>query len=335
MSREPVLDLLRFVAALAVVFVHIKPIEITGDLNKIVIVNWFLENGDLGVDVFFVISGYVILKSAEKYSLRDFVVARFIRIFPAMYLVSTLTFIYFYLTNIPKPSIQLLVESLTLTFSQNPNTAIPPQLWTLVYEFKFYFILALLILISPNILKNSIRILTLIAILQILVIVNTLEISKQISYFSYSFSIERPNTQWIGLLFSIGCIIRILSRKHIIGAYLLLASNYLLLFLLREYDGVSKIILLILPFLILKNFKIKNVFFKKVCYHLGLLSYPLYLIHFYFNLYIIEHANFINIRAEFLILISVLINILVSFFIAILYETPIQRFLKRIFLSKS
>jgi len=77
---QPEIDSLRFLAVFPVIIFHL-------DLN-------FFKGGFLGVDIFFVISGYLITKiiindlEREKFSILDFYLRRARRILPA--LLSTL-----------------------------------------------------------------------------------------------------------------------------------------------------------------------------------------------------------------------------------------------------
>ena len=68
MQRLIGVDLVRILAALVVTIVHYFP---TG-----------LPSGWVGVQIFFVLSGYVIAASAQSGSAGDFVRSRFLRLFP-------------------------------------------------------------------------------------------------------------------------------------------------------------------------------------------------------------------------------------------------------------
>lgn len=71
------IDLLRGSAAILVVLSHFESID--G-----IHFGWFgLNGGWLGVQLFFVISGYLIIQSAYKYSAREYFIHRIFRIFPA------------------------------------------------------------------------------------------------------------------------------------------------------------------------------------------------------------------------------------------------------------
>jgi peptidoglycan/LPS O-acetylase OafA/YrhL len=87
------IDLLRIAAALAVVLYHYTFSGYYGRLTSIAFPD--LSNvtryGYLGVDMFFVISGFVVLLSAWGRSPRDFVIARMVRLYPAYWVAVTVT----------------------------------------------------------------------------------------------------------------------------------------------------------------------------------------------------------------------------------------------------
>ena len=81
LKHIPNMDLLRAFAVLGVFFNHAKAVTgfalpFLGDVG-----------GMLGVELFFLISGYLITESALKHSLKDFIIHRFFRIFPAYWVV--------------------------------------------------------------------------------------------------------------------------------------------------------------------------------------------------------------------------------------------------------
>lgn len=116
-------------------------------------------NGASGVDLFFVISGFIMVwvagnnaegaKSAGRFAL-----ARAIRIYPLWWLFAGLTAIYFYLTyGVPWDAAQLDQRGLDGTQYLIKSALLIPQDWfpvlnvgwTLVHEMYFYFVFALLL----------------------------------------------------------------------------------------------------------------------------------------------------------------------------------------------
>ncbi len=116
---------------------------------------FLFSEGWLGVELFFLISGFVILMSLEKCStIGQFIYKRWIRLFPAM-LVATILIVLTapFLVERPSGEIQLLGVVPGLTFMR-PSwwtailgievRGIETAFWSLYVEFKFYIIAALL-----------------------------------------------------------------------------------------------------------------------------------------------------------------------------------------------
>ncbi len=90
---RPEIDGLRAIAVLAVIVYHAPKITIQGFS--------LFEGGYLGVDIFFVISGYLItsiiikeIKSTGKFSLINFYERRIRRIIPVLFFVVLITFCF-------------------------------------------------------------------------------------------------------------------------------------------------------------------------------------------------------------------------------------------------
>ncbi len=95
MKRLELLDYGRFIAALCVLASHYLYNGIlTGKINSIAPmpeVADIVKYGYLGVDFFFIISGYVIFFSAQNKSAGDFLTSRALRLFPAFWVAVLLT----------------------------------------------------------------------------------------------------------------------------------------------------------------------------------------------------------------------------------------------------
>lgn len=93
-ARLPELDLLRFIAASTVVIYHFcyTPV-VAGVVNTTIFgsVHDLARYGYVGVDLFFVISGFVILMTAARRSPRGFLVHRALRLYPSFWVAVGLT----------------------------------------------------------------------------------------------------------------------------------------------------------------------------------------------------------------------------------------------------
>jgi peptidoglycan/LPS O-acetylase OafA/YrhL len=149
-GRIDYLDGLRGIAILLVIFFHayarwVDLVPYGGDYKNIFIFKY----GWLGVNLFFLISGYVIFMTLDKCSgFKDFIVRRWLRLFPAMLFASLLI----YLTApwfVDRPAGQPLLRSLLpgITFidpfwwEKLTKISFPPMedaFWSLYVEFEFY-----------------------------------------------------------------------------------------------------------------------------------------------------------------------------------------------------
>jgi peptidoglycan/LPS O-acetylase OafA/YrhL len=148
-QRVAWLDALRGIAALAVVFDHLSPYLLS--TLKTNVYHW-VDAGQYGVFVFFLISGYIVPASLErKGSVRTFWVSRIFRLYPLYLLVVGAAVLLWVLGQgslrggqvDPANSVlaQLLMMSNVLA---GPN--LPNVVWSLSYEMIFYLILTALFL---------------------------------------------------------------------------------------------------------------------------------------------------------------------------------------------
>ena len=87
------IDLLRITAALAVVCYHYTFSGYAGHITSIAFpaLSTAKRYGYLGVDMFFVISGFVVLLSAWGRRPHQFVISRIVRLYPAYWVAVTIT----------------------------------------------------------------------------------------------------------------------------------------------------------------------------------------------------------------------------------------------------
>ncbi len=203
-NRIPSLDGLRTVSIALVIFAHIfHSLGITDILNF----------GNLGVRIFFVISGFLItgllLKEAEKTGdirLAKFYFRRTMRIFPPYYFFLLVIFIStsIGLFEIPVPS--FIAAGLYLTNYYDPVAWNLGHTWSLSVEEQFY-------LLFPGILKFFGNRKTVFLLLLVVLI------SPVIRYIDY---ISFPNMRWLGMGFhqnmdalGFGCLLSLFyTRLH-------------------------------------------------------------------------------------------------------------------------
>lgn len=140
--RYYALDLMRFGAALAVVFYHFTYRPDTGQLTAISGITKF---GYLGVPLFFIISGFVICASAHNRSPLAFAVSRFTRLFPAYWVGVSITAITVLAIDGGGVTLTQYLANLTMLNDYLGIQDIDAVYWTLHVELKFYGCVLLLL----------------------------------------------------------------------------------------------------------------------------------------------------------------------------------------------
>jgi peptidoglycan/LPS O-acetylase OafA/YrhL len=152
MSKQRVneIDLLRLVAALAVVFHHYAFRGYAADGMTLMPYPWLAPlamYGYLGVQLFFMISGFVILMTASSGSLKNFVISRLVRLYPAFWACCTLTFLVCLAWGgaVYPVSISQYLVNLTMLGGFVGVPAIDGVYWSLFVEMRFYALVALVL----------------------------------------------------------------------------------------------------------------------------------------------------------------------------------------------
>src|ERR1700744_624287 len=147
--RLAYLDGLRGVAILLVIAFHFYGRSINPVAEFILV-----KHGNLGVNLFFAISGFVISQTLHaSASPKHFAIKRFARLFPAMFVCSSLTIAFSFLG--PRtysstfsnflPSLTFIDPNVFNTiFRVNNFNWMDPSYWSLFTEIRFYLIAAIL-----------------------------------------------------------------------------------------------------------------------------------------------------------------------------------------------
>lgn len=148
--RSNEIDFLRFLAALAVVFFHYTYF---GQMSRSTQFSYpllapFARYGLFGVQLFFMISGFVILMTACNTTVKKFVISRVVRLYPAFWICCTITFIArLCLGGEQFPtSIVTYLENMTMLGGFFGAKEIDGSYWTLVVEIRFYILIFLVLL---------------------------------------------------------------------------------------------------------------------------------------------------------------------------------------------
>jgi peptidoglycan/LPS O-acetylase OafA/YrhL len=150
----PGLDLLRFAAAFSVMLYHLAFWSWAFPAGQVALASkgvadfqdWPLitSTGWIGVQVFFVISGFVIATSAANSTASRFFISRFTRLVPAVWVCATITLIAWLLIDVGTPLAHMRAYVKSVTFIPVP-VWIDSVYWTLGVEIAFYALVLCLV----------------------------------------------------------------------------------------------------------------------------------------------------------------------------------------------
>jgi exopolysaccharide production protein ExoZ len=283
-KRIDSLQFLRAFAAISVMIFH--GTFMLAEQLKFNFLNKFFVGGYSGVDIFFVISGFIILHTSkrENFSVTKFLKKRFIRIYPIYWVVTILLLLAYYFAPSPDQSFKANPGVMLGSFLLFPQERyIVGVAWTLTYEVIFYIVFALSYSVSKKCLFITLAIWCVI-ILSTYFLNITVENQVIQNFFN-------P----IILEFAFGCLIAHLYAKYkrvsvwysivLIGVVLFFTS-WLVYFDAKQYDAtaftsyISRVYLFGVPAMV-AIFGL--LYFKRSLpssfVHLGNASYSLYLIH--------------------------------------------------------
>lgn len=137
------IDILRFFAAFWVMNYHYF-LEYSQDI-------YWHRYGNLGVQLFFIISGFVIVQSLKGKSLKEFAVGRLIRLFPLFWILCTTTYIVTLLVPYTNPvHFTEYLLSMTMLGDQFDSfigytRLVDAAYWTLSVELIFYILIGIFV----------------------------------------------------------------------------------------------------------------------------------------------------------------------------------------------
>ena len=312
-------DFLRLVFALLVVIAHSYPLSGNSISNQWIyqITTGQIELSNIGLNGFFIISGYLIYQSLDRSkTIINYLWKRILRLFPALFVVLLLTvilalFLYegpvskvnnkdFY-SYIPRNlSLYNLQYNITGVFGKNPfPSAINGSLWTICYEFTLYILLGFLFFVNNKKVKLYLLTLTFIAM-----IIGYNFFMKKYGTL-YFFGLNTFNFFNLGTFFVAGSLLAIIqiekwnNKKSLIFVVFILI---LLSLFFNIYDNVKHVLLtlLILLFGLIPINPLSKI--NKI----GDLSYGVYIYSFPIQQYLMY---LLHLNTESLMISSVLISI--------------------------
>jgi exopolysaccharide production protein ExoZ len=342
----------RGLAAILVVIAH--AIDSSGNFGSSCIgsFKYFQNFGAIGVDIFFVISGaiMVIITSKGDISPGKFLLKRCIRVLPLYWAVSAFCLVLSYSGYWPSVKPAAILQTITVVpfFKAGYNAGHILFLgWTLSFEFYFYIVFALALLINR---KNPFAVLVILLLLPIIA-----------GYTVQGFTDERLHffTNPIILEFLAGCCCGYLyiSRFHIpkLIAYLMVIAGVALMILsifngfgyISEMNytwdgslsmqrvirwGVPSALFVTGLVLLEKNKAFSANRFFVIC---GDISYATYLSHIFSIMIVTAAWHHAGLKMpDFFILVAVPFSLLVAYAIHRLIEKPVISYINKIVFRK-
>lgn len=355
------IDVIRFIAALIVAGFHIgfsvwaiptsglaalRPVEY--HLEALQSALWF---GWVGVEVFFVISGVVIGQTVSGKSPFAFLRSRIIRLYPAVWIASSITFIVSAVSAIYSP-FDLFRRFCHSIFLIPLHPWIDPVYWTLAVEIAFYGLIFLLV--SINRARLAFVVLFIITIFSvfyhgwqaffILTKGTSIDIPLQLtrltlidhaSFFFLGLTISRIGTStWHGR-YILAVIIAILcANLEIFGqVYGVLRDSGGFRFVSPWTYAVPFIIwngsllCIFLSVIHFRSFSKLPPYQLSIVRSMGAATYPLYLLHFTSGVWIAGQLTGAGVASEAAFLLALGFVVLMSFGISRLAEPPLRRWL--------
>jgi exopolysaccharide production protein ExoZ len=322
------LQLLRILAAAFVVLAH-----------TLFEYEWAKPFGTFGVDIFFVISGFIIVWITEN-NCDQFFVKRLVRILPMYWLFTFgISSVAYFLPSALRSAtfdINHIVASLLFIPYWTEGTGFAPILglgWTLNFEMAFYLIFYISLLIS----HKYRALISSLFIFSIFYLLNSNEFYNEFSPFVFY-----SNGLWFEFIF--GMFVALIFRKYqnfeinffyFCGVSFLSLSGLVYLQLnslsiaprFAQFGFLSMI--LVIAFIgFEKGFLRLGNGLKKTILWMGEVSYPLYLIHSYV-IGVIHRLLFKDINFPLLFILSLVGSVVASHFVSLLFDKPIRRFLTR------
>ena len=338
MERQPSIDLLRFIAAMMVATMH-WGLEVGSEryagIYSIPIIGDLVRNGSFGVNIFFVISGFVIIGTAQKYNAIEFVFARFNRLFPGLLISMLIVLIVgsHFIHPYENPFTSFF-QSIFLTYQVAGVQPLATPLWTLIIEVKFYFGVALALLLAPKLFRNAKGLIVLLTAWELIIIILR-EFTSPVA----TFLLPYLTLNGFYNLFALGICFNLLSKVKLQlnqeNLLVSLISLYFIneVFLVDGYRSIFNLYMAIAAIMIVFSRKfVLHSSLQIITYWLGLSSYLIYLLHEHLGMaYVLQIKSHVTRDIYIVTGIAATFITIVSVLLAVFIEKPIQRTLKRKF----
>jgi peptidoglycan/LPS O-acetylase OafA/YrhL len=363
-------DLIRFVAAIMVVLYHFaffswhEPVSELGGraaigtaprFEPLVSLTWF---GWVGVEIFFVLSGFLIASSAEGRSCVLFVRSRLRRIVPGLWFFATLTFIVTPLySTVDVVELGLLYLKSLLLFPKGPW--LDGVYWSLTVEMVFYG--GVSVLIATGTLGRLQRV-TILWVIVLVAFYAVVLLSLQFSTFPSASVFLRIAEAYparvllltSGSYFSAGlCLYLIAKQGHSLGrtgaffgsliaglvGICLSARTSPAVMLYGQWAGTPALVWLacvaLLTWSVLGPARSRSPLIRTKMRLLGLATYPLYLVHNIVGAYALGALFRSGLDPYFALMLAMILCLAASLIFARWLEPPLKMLVDRILMPSS
>jgi peptidoglycan/LPS O-acetylase OafA/YrhL len=316
-SRLQELDALRGIAATMVMWFHYT-VQYQEFFGPTQVMRFALPPGRYGVQLFFVISGFVIfLTLSHSRSLWDFAANRLCRLYPPYWASLAITFVIIHSFPLPGFEVTLWQAVVNLTMLQywlfTPH--LDPVYWTLSVELAFYGFVS--VLFSVGWLARVERWVAVWLGMEIIVrgadLANLFHISPMIRT---ALLLDHGHFFFAGVLFY-----RMKQEGFTTIRWLLLATCILAAWLIRDVPHALSLVVATLVFVAFLRGKLGWLKLRPLLF-LGNISYPLYLLHQDIGYVIISQLRKAGFVSEAWLLVPVLVALLLATAVHRLVEKP-------------
>lgn len=337
------IDLLRFLAAISVVLYHYTfRAYAAGNYSPIPLMplSQITKYGFFGVQLFFIISGYVVLLSARGKTVRQFLMSRITRLYPAFWAACTLTFIVKKIWGSSSTDVQMspflaaawkqYAVNMTMLQEFLGLVSIDSAYWSLTVEITFYFLVSLLIGYRlMHRLDLFIALWLLFAALpdwfRANTSFNTLFIGSYAPYFAAGmlFFLLQHEAKRTWYRYGLLLLAYLLAIRSVLGELVAKTQYYHVDF--SALVAVGLVTLFFLLFLLIA-FRVVSLHKHGWLVWAGALTYPLYLLHSDIA-FVVFHRLYGRVSGEVLIVAMIGVMLLAAYLIHLLVEQKLNKLL--------
>lgn len=323
------LDALRGIAALIVLISHYSW-AYHHYFNILKPENLYFKYGDWGVQFFFIISGFVIFMTLEKVSsVKEFILARFFRLYPIYWVCMFLTLIFLHFLPFPNwgPfSSFMILKNLTMLQGFMRTGHVDQVYWSLCVEIAFYAIMGFVFYFKK---MRQIELVCLIWLFLSLVVI----------YFDFplkTYVVVLLILKNAPLFISGIMFYKIRNGTATVWNHLLIMMSFVV-FLLTLYTDKIQADLDFIPFVLLSIvyltfyylvYNSSRILRNPVLLFFGSISYPLYLLHNVIGYSIMTKVRIYTDNIYIYTGIATVFSIILAYIVSKYVEKPIMRYYK-------